>query len=410
MAKPANSIAPASCCRFHPAHAVLALFCALTLLTALSARAQTFTVLHTFSGPDGSYPYSGVTLDAAGNMYGTTYSNSGGAQLGTVYQLKHRGSGYLHNQLHEFAGGSDGQNPYGGVIFGPDGPLYGTTWDGGTLNSGVVFSLRPPFTFCRTALCPWTESLAYNDPVNAALAYGNIAVDPAGNMYGTSAFGGNSYGTVYEMSRSGNNWMGSVIYKFQADDLNYPGHNVIVDAAGNLYGTTGGPGEGGVFQLTRSGSGWTESIIADFGLPQTCPGFDLSGLIMDAAGNLYGATTGDGETACVFEMSNSGGSWQFSVLYTFNISNNGLGAVGNMVFDSHGNLWGTTKGLGAFGLGNIFKLTRSGNAWTYTDVYDFSDNGDGAYPTGDLTIDSAGNIYGTNQGTTGHGVVWMLTP
>jgi hypothetical protein len=100
-----------------------------------------------------------------------------------------------------------------------------------------------------------------------------------------------------------------------------------------------------------------------------------------------------------------------TVLYTFNFSNNAFGPVGNMVFDNSGNLYGTTKQLGAFGKGNIFKLSRSGNGWTYADLYDFSDSGDAEYPTGDLMIDSEGNLYGTNQGDqSGHGVVWELTP
>jgi len=193
--------------------------------------------------------------------------------------------------------------------------------------------------------------------------------------------------------------------------VNYPAHNMIFDSAGNLYGTAAGPGEGGVFQLVRSQSGWAEKILAYFGQPDTCTGTDLSGLIMDAGGNLYGATTGNGLTACVYELSNVGGTWQFTVLHTFNIGNNLQGPVGNMVFDHSGNLYGTTMQLGAFGMGNIFKLTHSGSSWIYSDVHDFSDNGDGAFPSGDLTIDGSGNIYGTNQGdASGHGVVWKLTP
>ena len=406
---------PASCSieSSRTANFISQLACAVLLLFTYATQAQTLRVLHTFSGADGLSPYSGVTQDRAGNLYGTTYAG-GSTQLGTVYELKRVGSNYTHNQLHVFAGGNDGEQPYGGVVFGTDQGLYGTTWAGGASDAGTVFALRPFPTFCRTVLCPWMESLQFDLGTDRNLdpAYGNVVFDPAGNLYGTSAFGGISeYGTVYELSRSGNGWSGSLVYEFQGDDLNYPAHNVIFDIAGNLYGTTAGPGEGGVFQLVRSQSGWTERILADFGTPGTCPGYDISGLIMDAAGNLYGGTTGDGVTACIYEMSNSGGTWQFTVLYTFNISNNGEGPVGNMVFDSAGNLYGTTKQLGAFGMGNIFKLTHSGGVWTYSDLYDFSDSGDGANPTGDLIIDSAGNLYGTNQGDqSGHGVVWELTP
>jgi len=388
--------------------------CMLVLLTAQFAHAQTLTVLHAFTGADGLSPYAGVTVDRAGNLYGTTYAG-GSSGLGTVFELRHLGSRYVHNQLHVFQGGNDGEQPYGGVVFGTDGVLYGTTWAGAESNAGTVFGLRPQATFCRTVLCPWTEVLQYGvgQTNNLDPAYGELAVDASGNLYGTSAFGGTTtYGTVFELSRSGSGWTGTVLYNFQADDVNYPGHSVVFDSAGNLYGTAAGDGEGGIFELTHTQSGWSEKILAWFGPPSPCTGgYTISGLIIDSTGNLYGATTGDGTTACVYELSNVGGTWQMTVLYTFNFGGNAQGPVGNMVFDRSGNLYGTTKQLGAFGLGNIFKLTHSGSNWTYSDLYDFSDNGDGAYPTGDLTIDGQGNLYGTNQGdSSGHGVVWELTP
>ena len=396
------------------AAAALALTCALAVFAAGPAQAQTFTVLHTFTGPDGLTPYSGVTLDRGGNLYGTTYGG-GASGLGTVYQLKRHGSSYVHNQLHAFKAGSDGDQPYGGVAFGPDGALYGTS-NGAAENAGTVFSLQPPFSFCRSVLCSWIHNVLYDlaNGGNAAPFYGQPALDAAGNIYATSAFGGsNEYGTVYEVSRSGSGWTGTTLYFFQADDADYPAHNVILDSSGNLYGTTAGGGddEGAVFELERSGSGWVEHLLVSFGAPGTCTGYTISGLIMDPAGNMYGGTTGDGTTACVFELSPSANGWQFTVLYTFTISNGGQGPVGNLVADSNGTLYGTTEGLGAYGLGNIFKLSPSGNGWIYTDLYDFSNNGDGEYPTGDLTIDSEGNLYGTNIGdASGHGVVWKLAP
>src|SRR5271165_6609804 len=167
------------------------LLLALTMLTMHLAQAQKLTVLHTFSGPDGLSPYSGVTLDRAGNLYGTTYGG-GASQLGTVYQLKRHGSSYVHNQLHTFAGGNDGEQPFGGVIFGPDGAVYGTTSAGGPNGAGTVFTLRPPVTACHTALCPWTETLLF-DVGRSNLSYpiyGEVAFDQSGNLYGTTAFGG----------------------------------------------------------------------------------------------------------------------------------------------------------------------------------------------------------------------------
>lgn len=386
----------------------------LIFLVLPPAQAQTLTVLHTFSGPDGLSPYSGVTMDRGGNLYGTTYSG-GASQNGTVYQLKRHGSSYIHNQLHAFGGGSDGVQPWGGVVFGPDGALYGTTTAGGTYGGGTVFTLRPPVTACRTALCPWTESLLGDFGYTVQPSYGEVAFDPAGNIYGTTAFGGEfGYGAVYELSRSGGGWTETVLHSFQDNpaDGKFPGHNVILDNAGNLYGTTdegGAYSEGTIFQLVPSGSGWTVNILASLGAPGE-GGYPVAGLIMDRAGNLYGGTAGDGATAFVFELSPSGQGWQLTALHTFSATGNNSGPFGNLVLDSSGNLYGTTETLGAFGLGNIFKLTPPGSGWTYTDLYDFSDNGDGEYPTGDLIIDSEGNLYGTNLGPAGHGVVWKLTP
>ncbi len=412
MSKPVQPSTVRSDASFPATNVALALGCALLMLMAQPAIAQTLTVLHTFSGPDGLYPYSGVTLDRAGNLYGTTYGG-GANQDGTVYQLKRAGSGYIHNQLHAFAGGNDGEQPWGGVIFGPDGALYGTTTGGGFEDVGTVFSLRPPVTICRSVLCPWTETVLSGVGQFSGVepAYGQIAFDSAGNIYGTTAFGGaEGYGDVYELSRSGNSWTGTEIYSFGDPDAQYPAHNVMLDSEGNLYGTTDGGGldsEGAAFQLVRSGSGWSENILANFGAFGT-GGYGATGLIMDGAGNLYGGTLGaQNAGASMFELSPSGNSWQLTVLHSFT---RGLACWGNLVFDSSGNLYGTTYSLGTHGMGNIFKLSPSGGGWTYADLYDFSNNGDGENPTGDLTIDASGNIYGTNLGENGHGVVWKLTP
>jgi len=391
----------------------IALLLALPLLTLPAAQAQTFTVLHTFSGLDGLTPYSGVTLDRAGNLYGTTYGG-GPHGWGTVYQLKRHGSSYLHYQLYAFTGGTDGANPYAGVVFGPDGQLYGTEL--GNEDGGAVFSLRPQMTICRTVSCPWTETVLYRFASfdnGFGAYYGKVAFDRSGNLYGTNAFGGShSYGDLYQLTRSGSGWTGNVIYSFPFEY--YPDHSVIVDGAGNLFGTTASAGQFGagvVFEVSPNGSGWTEQDIVSLGAPGT-GGYTVCGLIMDSAGNLYGGETGSNGNATVFELSPSGSGWQLSILYTWSYSNDSSeGPVGNLVLDSMGNLYGTTYSLGTFGYGNIFKLTRNGNSWTYADLYDFQNNGDGAYPTGDLSIDNAGSIYGTTSGDqSGHGTVWKLTP
>ena len=391
----------------------IALMLVLVLFTLAAAQAQTFTVLHTFSGLDGLTPYSGVTLDAAGNLYGTTYGG-GPHGFGSVYQLKRRGSSYIHYQLYAFTGGPDGAYPYAGVVFGPDGQLYGTEL--GNADGGAVFSLRPQMTICRTVSCPWTETVLFRFASidnSFGAYYGKVAFDRSGNLYGTNTFGGaHSYGDVYQLTRSGSGWTGAVLYSFPFEY--YPDHSVVVDGSGNLFGTTASSGQfdaGVVFEVSPNGSGWTEQDLVSLGAPGT-GGYSVCGLIMDSAGNLYGGETGNSTNASVFEMSPSGDGWQLSILYTWSYSNNvSQGPVGNLVLDGMGNLYGTTYSLGTFGYGNIFKLTRNGSNWTYTDLYDFQNNGDGAYPTGDLSIDSNGNIYGTTSGDqSGHGTVWKLTP
>jgi len=161
------------------------------------AQAQTFTVLHTFTGgQDGSNPLAGVSMDQAGYLYGT--ASVGGLGYGTVFQLAHRGSNWLLNPLYQFQGGSDGYYPEAGITIAPDGTLYGTTFYGGintpaclqgaVQTCGTVFHLRPPANACKTALCPWTENLVYEFtgtfPSLFFPDFGNLVFDRAGNMYG----------------------------------------------------------------------------------------------------------------------------------------------------------------------------------------------------------------------------------
>jgi uncharacterized repeat protein (TIGR03803 family) len=133
------------------------------LLIAVAAQGQTYQVLHTFSGyGDGSDPKAGLTMDRAGNFYGTTYA--GGAGHGTVFKLSHVGAGWILNTLHVFQDRPDGARPEARVVFGPDGTLYGTTTYGGNQDYGTVFNLRPPAASCRSSQCPWTEPCSTASP------------------------------------------------------------------------------------------------------------------------------------------------------------------------------------------------------------------------------------------------------
>jgi uncharacterized repeat protein (TIGR03803 family) len=397
----------------HFASRAAALFCLLTLSCVLPASAQTFAVLHAFSGLDGEFPSGGMTIAGNGNLYGVT-PYGGTHYYGLAYELKLTGAGWVFTPLYQFQGIGDGINPVGDLTFGPDGALYGSALLGGA-GAGTVFSLKPQPTICSTTRCPWLESTIwpFEGLQGEQPAYGALVFDQQGNAYGTTLYGGdNGDGVAYQLSRRGQVWTETRLYNFGASpsDGVMPFHNVVLDRAGNLYGTTylgGAHGGGTVFQLVPSGGSWTENIIANFPA-----GAELqAGLIIDASGNLYGATIGVGTESQVFELSPSGNTWQLKVLHTFVTTMSNLGPMGNLAMDHTGNLYGTTYSLGVHGRGNIFELTPSNNGWTYTDLYDFTDQNDGAGPMGDLSIDSNGNVFGTAQsGGNGQGVVWELTP
>lgn len=404
--------------------------CVLAVLVSAAAQAQTFTVLHNFSGPDGATPNAGVTIDRAGNLYGTT-SMAGNHNClnhegcGTVFKLTHRGSGWTFATLYTFQGGSDGGNPLARVIIGSNGTLYGTTSLSGNnaciSGCGTVFNLRPTPTFCPSISCPWQESQLYQftgQPLDGDHPYeGDLVFDASGNLYGTTLQGGSGDGNIWELMPSNGGWMENVLYSFTGinDDGLAPWSGVIFDEAGNLYGTTSQGGlnnAGTVYELTPSGSGWTENILYIF-LNQNDGEHPYGGLISDPSGNLYGTTgTGGGSGAghgTVFEMTHTNGNWMLSVLYIFT---DGNGPTGSLVMDAAGSLYGMRGRGGVNGFGSVFKLTFSNGSWTYTSLHDFTGGNDGDGPNGTLAFDAAGNLYGTTEsgGTNSSGVIFEIMP
>jgi uncharacterized repeat protein (TIGR03803 family) len=247
--------------------------------------------------------------------------------------------------------------------------------------------------------------------------YGDLVFDGAGNIYGTTINGGaNGKGTVYQLTHSNGGWTESVLYSFSTDDGGYlPYGGVVLDGTGNVYGTTeigGAYGLGGLFQLTQSGSSWTETVLHSFAGGD---GYNpLARPIIDQQGNLYG-TTSQGPVGqsggAVYELQPSGGTWTYRVLVALPALPGTVGPVAALTMDAAGNLYGTTQRGGSNGYGSVFKLTRSGGSWIYTDLHDFN-NQDGANPDGSVALDAQGNIYGTtfSGGGDGHGEVWMITP
>jgi uncharacterized repeat protein (TIGR03803 family) len=370
-----------------------------------------------------------LTIDRAGNLYGTAYAGGASGQ-GTVYQLTHKSSGWIFTPLYGFTGGNDGAHPIAGVIMGPDGALYGTTTFGGNpscdspLGCGTVFKLRPPATGCRTALCPWTETVlhAFQEGDDGdGPGFGDLLFDQAGNIYGTTISGGVHHGgVVYELRPSGSGWTESVLYSFAGGSGgNTPYAGVILDNADNLYGTTFGGGldsSGTVYKLVHS-MGWAEEVLYSFMFGDD-GGYPLGGLISDQSGNLYGTTASGAKGAgTAFKLSPSGSGWTFSLLYSFIGGGINCGPSASLAMDAAGNLYGTTVCAGKYGLGSVFKLTPSSPYWTYTSLHDFTGGSDGEDPMSDVVFDANGHLYGTTTGSdngncynSGCGVVWEITP
>jgi uncharacterized repeat protein (TIGR03803 family) len=377
----------------------------LATVSAQSAQAQTFSVIYSFAGHDSSaHPIGGLTIDQHGNLYGTS-AWGGLDGPGTLFELKRTGSGFVYSDIHNFGNGTDGNFPWDAPTFGPNGTLYGTTNGGGSHGEGTVFNAQPPARVCGSISCPWEETTLYSFTrgTDGGNPQSGIIFDASGNIYGTNVNGGLGYGVVYEMTPSDGGWQYQVLYRFtNGQDGANPVSQLMFDSAGNLYGTTesgglpgcGGFGCGTVYQLSPSASGWTEHTLYSFH-GGSDGGQPMGGLITDSAGNLYGATGGSNASpgGTVYEISPAGGSWTFNLIY--DLPGNGLGPSANLARDSAGNLYAATWGNGAYGQGVVFKLTPTDHGWVYTDLHDFTGGSDGANALGPMIADSNGTLYGT---------------
>ena len=401
----------------------LAIVFALTLFTTQTTQGQTFSVLHNFTnGADGANPYAGVTVGLGGVLYGTA-AGGGTHGAGTVFKLSRVNSSWVFSPLYAFTGGSDGSNPYGGVVIGPNGALYGTTGNGGSENYGTAFELRPPATFCRSILCYWSETVLHTfigPPDGEFPAFANLAFDQAGNIYGTTENGGMyGRGATFELIPSGGGYTESILHSFgSGTDGQSPYSGVVLDTAGNVYGTTayGGTVEcgvlgcGTVYQLMSSNGGWVENVLVNFDATNGEEPF--GSLIIDDSGNLYGTTAYGGQSGygVVFKLTASGGGFTYSVLYAISSACASESAV---AMDAAGNFFGVCAFGGANRDGWVFELTNCSQTCTLVDLHDFSGS-DGQGPWGTPVLDAHGNLYGTTvvggMGcvSPGCGVVWEI--
>lgn len=403
-----------------------------------TAEAQTYTVLHTFTGRnDGAHPLAGLTVDSSGNLYGATY-DAGGHGLGNVYQLAPVGSQWTFSPLYAFQGSDsyDGAAPTSRPVFGPDGHLYGTTLLGG-LGSGCLAW----YNGCGTVYSlsnssgTWSESVLFQFGTSNGgyPGYGDLVFDQMGNLYDTSpTSGSDAEGIAFELTRAAN-WAPSALYNFQGTpDGAAPLNGPIIDRAGNLYGTTsvgGANGYGTVYKLAPSGTGSTRNILYNFE-NRSDGGTPVSNLVMDRFGNLYGATQAGGNYGggTVFRLLHSStGAWLFSTIYQFqsrtsaprsHVTTSGCsgqpftGSDRTLAIDNRGNLYGTTSADAANQWGAVFRLSPvAAVSWSYTVLHGFN-GADGSAPWGRLALDSAGNLYGTAVlgGANNCGVVFQITP
>jgi uncharacterized repeat protein (TIGR03803 family) len=386
-------------------------------LMSIPAASQEL-ILHNFgnNSVSGIAPDDQLVFDSAGNLYGTT-SGGGVDGVGTVFELTPvPGGGWIEKGLHSFAkNNADGQFPGGGpLIFDPSSNLYGTTENGGADDVGTVFELSPPVP----PSTDWTEKVIYsfsNNGIDGQDPVVGLVRDSAGNLYGTTLTGGTSYsGTVFELSPTADGgWTESLLHTFSAKGTTGDGRDgrssLTFDSAGNLYGTTdfgGSQDDGTVYELSPSGGGtWTETVLYSFGTYETDGSLPTSGVILDSAGNLFGVTAygGRGQGGIVYELTPSGiGSWSEKLLYAFDYRNktDGTNPIGNLIFDSTGNIYGTTFSGGSTtcisGCGMVFELKPTDSGWIERILHNFVDNGvDGYSPAAGVILDLAGNLYGT---------------
>jgi uncharacterized repeat protein (TIGR03803 family) len=387
----------------------------------------TESVLHSFQGrtTDGDGPNGTLIFDGTGNLYGTTGGGGTGALAqGTVFELTPASGGaWTENLLWSFSGGSDGGTPVSGVLLGAKGQVFTNASKSGTFGSGTVIQL----TAGQGGQWKETTIADFPNPMGNSPAV-NLVADAAGNLYGTAAGGTYNYGVVYELAKSGNgSWQEKVLYNFPSGvSIAGAGPSALIfDSAGNLYGETAfGEGNhlGTVFELSPSSGGWIEKTIGSFnGTDGSSP---VGGLVFDQAGNLYGTTQSGGNAGCsgscgtVFELTPaSGGLWIRTVLYRFTGVSDGGNPVGGVILDAAGNLYGTTPSGGPNNHGTVFQLSPGSGGWTESVLHQFTgQNGDGRQPKAGLLFDQQGNLYGTTSaggfrsGDGCCGTVFQLSP
>ena len=393
---------------------------AATMIASTVAGAQAI-VINSFGAypSDGETPYTpNLVADSAGNLYGTTEEGgaNGGGVLGTVFELSPASGGTWTEQvIHNFDSttGTEGQTS---LTIDSSGNLYGIATYGGLYSYGVVFEMTP------SSGGAWTYTVLHNFKyVEGSYPVGGLIFDTSGKLYGVTNTGGAyGYGTVFQLRKSsGGTWSEKILHSFNGTDGSNPTKALVMDASGNLYGTTynGGVNSAGtVFELARGTSGnWQEKVLHSFFPRPSHDGANPDGGVILFSGNLYGTTYSGGAYGygTVFQLVKQSTGWTESVIHSFNQDGIDGATPRENLTPVGGNLYGTTSAGGANFDGTVFQLTpAAGGGWTESVLYSFSDtNGGSAFPSGGLFLYSDGNLYGTAQGGAyGVGSVYEISP
>ena len=382
------------------------------------ADAATLTALYSFGGPDGANPVGGLIADAAGNLFGTT-EQGGMFGAGSVFAIVKIGGGFAstYPTLASFHD-TNGAFPTGGLIADATGNLFGTTEQNGPYGYGTVFEIAK--ISGGFAMTPTT--LASFNYANGANPFDGLIADAAGNLFGTTYQGGMfGAGTVFEIAKTSGGFAGSPTTLLSFDGANgaNPAGGLIADATGNLFGTTQGGGAfgyGTVFEIARNGGGFASEPTALVSYNNFNGANPIGGLIADSAGNLFGTTAQDfAGLGTVFEIVKTGGGFanEPTTLTSFNYIN-GTNPYGGLIADAAGNLFGTTSGSGAHAYGTVFEIANTGSGYDSTPITlaSFDNTNTGKAPGyGALIADNAGNLFGTAPfgGTFSYGTVFEVT-
>ncbi len=406
---------------------------ALLLSSASPALAWDHSVAHVFKGPNGANPVGGVVTGADGNIYGVT-RNGGAFGEGTVFMMSPPVAGkvrWSETILHSFNHATgDGAYPAAGLVQDADGSLYGTTAAGGAQQQGTVFKLTQGKTGGA-----WSETILHSfgdTSQDGTYPASQLITGPGGRLFGATFEGGSSgYGTVFELdppARGHGAWSETVLHSFAGIDGSGPIGNLVADGAGNLFGASengGASNDGAVFELTPPADGqsvWKTSVVVSFSYNAGTGVAPLAGVVFNGAGDLVGTTYAGGKhgAGAVFVLHPSAHgetTWREQLVYSFVYdAKRGSFPASGVIFDSAGNLYGTTQSGGKYNNGIIFQLSPPAQGkpgWTENVLHAFAaGTGSDTAPNGTVVPDGSGGVFGTSYdgGKLGYGTLFRLTP